>query len=271
MKWVSGAATSLAVLLTSSTVHGHIELRSPEARYGPEDQKFGPCGRRRGSERANVTTFEAGQTIEVVWEETVDHPSHYRIMFDADGQDDFFDPECISHCDNRRDPEMPTFALGGDPMILLDGIGDEDGPLRRANVTLPNIECDNCTLQLIQVMYDKRPYEIGGNDLYYTCADLVLERAPGPDAGSPSDAGPRAEGDAGAPGAEDAGRRDAASRPVEDSGSSSADAGRPLEAGGGSVEGACSASGTPSGALTLLGLGICWLVTRSGRSRRRRH
>lgn len=41
---------------------------------------------------------------------------------------------------------------------------------------LPDVECDNCTLQAIQVMYDKPPYVTPGNDLYYQCADLVLRR-----------------------------------------------------------------------------------------------
>ena len=40
-------------------------------------------------------------------------------------------------------------------------------------VTLPDVECERCTLQLIQVMTDKAPYG-DGNDLYYQCADLAL-------------------------------------------------------------------------------------------------
>src|SRR5690606_6077325 len=39
--------------------------------------------------------------------------------------------------------------------------------------TLPDIECESCTLQVVQVMYDKKPYG-DGNDLYYQCADIAL-------------------------------------------------------------------------------------------------
>jgi hypothetical protein len=43
-------------------------------------------------------------------------------------------------------------------------------------VTLPNIECANCTLQIIQVMNDLQfhfqPYP--ADDIYYACIDLVL-------------------------------------------------------------------------------------------------
>ncbi|MFA9472798.1 MAG: hypothetical protein ACERNK_19695, partial [Deltaproteobacteria bacterium] len=59
-----------------------------------------------------------------------------------------------------------------------------------ATVTLPNVTCDNCTLQVIQVMYDKPPYTTPGNDIYYQCADLVLrEGAAPPDADAGTDAG----------------------------------------------------------------------------------
>jgi hypothetical protein len=48
------------------------------------------------------------------------------------------------------------------------------------DLTLPDLECDECTLQLAQIMTDKAPYVPGTNDLYYNCVDLVLpEPAPG--------------------------------------------------------------------------------------------
>jgi hypothetical protein len=57
-------------------------------------------------------------------------------------------------------------------------------------VTLPNVECDNCTLQIIQVMednafhgdYDPTP-GVGIEDIYHQCIDLVLKAGtpPGPD------------------------------------------------------------------------------------------
>jgi len=61
------------------------------------------------------------------------------------------------------------------PSVLLDNIADG---LSSTEVTLPNVQCDNCTLQLIQVMYDKPPWG-DGNDIYYQCADLVLTPNPG--------------------------------------------------------------------------------------------
>ncbi len=45
-------------------------------------------------------------------------------------------------------------------------------------ITLPNEPCPACTLQLIQVMQDKPPWG-DGNDIYYQCADLVIEAGAG--------------------------------------------------------------------------------------------
>jgi hypothetical protein len=54
------------------------------------------------------------------------------------------------------------------------------------DLTLPNVEGDNCTLQLIQMMTDKPPYATAttSDDIYFACVDLVLSAtAPPPDAG----------------------------------------------------------------------------------------
>jgi len=124
----------------------------------------------------NVTTFEAGTTITLQWLETVPHPGHYRIAVDLDGQDDLMDP-----------PQIMDFY--SNDTVLLDNIADNTGTgMYEATVTLPEMTCDNCTLQLIQVMYDKAPpmrpnLVYGDDDIYYQCADIRLV-APGSDVGT---------------------------------------------------------------------------------------
>jgi hypothetical protein len=168
----TAAAIIICFSLLPSLANAHIGLDEPASRYGPDELKPGPCGLAGGGRSANITYYEPGETIEVRWNEYVDHPGHYRIAFDADGDDDFVDP-----------PEM--MDLYSNEAVLLDGISDEDYGEQDyvATVTLPNIECDNCTLQVIQVMYDKPPYETPGNDIYYQCADLVLIEGGGPPPG----------------------------------------------------------------------------------------
>jgi hypothetical protein len=114
----------------------------------------------------------------------------------VDGDDDFVDPASMDE-------------LYSNEAVLLDGIEDHPAgdPIYAVRVMLPDLECDNCTLQLIQVMYDKPPYEVGGNDIYYQCADLVLIEGGAPvemvDGGTPSgtsDGGaPTGTSDGGAP------------------------------------------------------------------------
>ena len=156
----------------------HIGLRFPPSRYGDSVLKEGPCGLAGGGRSDNVTVLEPGARLEVVWDEYVNHPGHFRISFDVAGDGDFVDPACLSGCDTRS-PEIDTYS---NATVLLDDIPDTpQGGESRATVTLPDIECDRCTLQVIQVMYDKPPYTVPGNDIYYQCADLVLKRSAPPD------------------------------------------------------------------------------------------
>ncbi|HLU65424.1 MAG TPA: SCE4755 family polysaccharide monooxygenase-like protein [Kofleriaceae bacterium] len=169
----------------------HVQLRAPLQRTS--SQKSGPCGATGSVRGTAVCTFRPGQTITIAFDETVEHPGHFRIAFDPDGQD-FVDP--VTPDDINNSPE-----------VLLDDIPDRDvrgaDPSYTQVITLPDVECDNCTLQLIQVMTDKPPFG-DGNDLYYQCADIVLSAdAPEtPEAGclpgavgDPPDAGPGGGGD----------------------------------------------------------------------------
>ena len=128
--------------------------------------KVAPCGASgdgRATDASRITTLPAGVTLSVQFRETIDHPGHFRIAFDDDGQDAFEDP--TSYEDIQATPGLP---------VLADGIIEPtSGSDYIVEVTLPDIECSRCTLQLIQVMTDRAPYG-DGNDLYYQCADLVL-------------------------------------------------------------------------------------------------
>ena len=171
------AAVAITSLAVAPPARAHICLEAPVSRVGPScnvlsAQKPGPCGiNTRGK---NVTEFKPGETITVTLNETVDHPSHYRIAFNPNGSE-FEDPA------NKDDKD------GKKPFVLLDGIMDEAAARQSVKVTLPNMTCDNCTLQLIQVMYDKTGNGFGNDDIYYACADIVLKGSAGDVA--PGDAG----------------------------------------------------------------------------------
>lgn len=157
---------ALSLVICALPAAAHIRLDEPAARYS--DQKVGPCGKADGERTDRVTVYKPGATITVRWTETIDHPGHFRVAFDDDGDDDFPVPAAFDD-------------TSGGPTVLVDGIADASGGEYEQQVTLPDVECESCTLQLIQMMTDKPPYG-DGNDLYFQCADIAL-RADAPDEG----------------------------------------------------------------------------------------
>jgi hypothetical protein len=174
------AALAAGFQLLTSTAFAHIELQSPLNRYSDikaGDNKSCPCGSgttnrscRKPEEFADpdrspdrATTFAPGDTITVRFDEYVGHSGRYRIAFDPDGASlDAFNENILL---DEPDPGGNTGNMG-------------QGSLWQFQVTLPNMTCDNCTLQLIQVMdgntTDKvlNPVDRGGT--YFQCADIVL-------------------------------------------------------------------------------------------------
>jgi Lytic polysaccharide mono-oxygenase, cellulose-degrading len=238
-----------AVSLAAPAASAHVQLRAPQQR--DIDQKAGPCGLPDSTRGENVCEFQPGATITVEWDETVEHPGHFRVSFDDDGTDDLIDP---SDYDDYYASEA----------VLVDEIGDRDvgadgNPRYSMQIELPDIECDNCTLQLIQVMSDKPPWgPEGGDDIYYQCADLVLSpdapAEPAPDCGATTgeDAGPDPGGESDAGGASDAGS----------GGEGEGSDGTSDDASDTSDEGGCATSGSSSGTGLLIALAALALACR---------
>lgn len=172
----------LLVLGTPAVAAAHIQLQNPLPRT--LDQKIGPCGNATSPRSASPTVLPPGATITVTWKETINHPGHYRISFDEDGTD-FTIP--LSFTDTTQTEN-----------VLVDSIADSAtaNSTYTQEITLPDVECENCTLQLIQMMTDKPPYG-DGNDIYFSCADIALRTgAPmPPDGGVPDPSDPDAGAD----------------------------------------------------------------------------
>ena len=171
-----GASVLLLVFGMSDSAEAHVCMVYPMSRVGDgcvarSPQKMGPCGINERS--ANVSEFRPGETITLELNETINHPSHFRVSFNPDGGE-FHDPTSIDD------------KAGGHPFVLLDGIEDADDAMQQLQVTFPTTPCEDCTLQLIQVMYDKQGNGFGGasggpndnDDIYYSCADIVLRGEP---------------------------------------------------------------------------------------------
>jgi uncharacterized protein (TIGR03382 family) len=196
-----------------------------------DPQKQQHCGDPAVTRTARVTTLAPGSTITVKWAETIQHTGWFRIAFQPNGEVFGIPPASNGPNSNNMPSNWPTEDRTGltDPVngsiVLKDRI--LDGTLM-TDVTLPNVECTNCTLQFIQVMTRAANYT-GAGDIYFNCADITLS-ANAPDAGV---------------------------QPEVDAGTVGGDAGT---GGGnnpnGAVTGGCSTGGATGGlpALVLLGL-----------------
>ncbi len=194
-KLVIGAATiALAgAWLSPARAHAHFTLLKPDswlvedALGGP--QKGGPCGPGGYDDvepvpySSAVTTFHAGDTVSVQWQEEIYHPGYFRIALapvaakDATSTD-FPDPPLTDAVACNYDKAaVPT---GAHDNVLADGLFMTDTQLANnrslmQDVTLPNQPCDHCTLQVVQVMEGHGP----PNCFYFHCADITILPADG--------------------------------------------------------------------------------------------
>ncbi len=229
--------TVLFLGMLSSTALAHIEMLSPMPRYPrgmDNDNKACPCGVGESNRLCNVegdrsdpdrnaarvTTLTAGGTVTVRFDEYIAHAGRYRVAIDYDGADlEDFNSNILV---DIEDPAGNIGNTGG-------------GSIWEIDVPLPNVNCDTCTLQLIQMMDGNTADPVAdpvNRSTYYTCADITLSGADpdAPDAGA-------GVADAGAnPGSPDAGD--------EDPGTDPAPSGSGCQTGSGS---------SPFGLLALLG------------------
>jgi hypothetical protein len=178
----------LTAVLFSQPVSGHTRIK-PGSTLTPRStssgEKTGPCGATSPTTDASKrTSLIPGQKFTVFWEETIQHPGHFRIAFSPDGQ------------------------AGFDQNVLLDNIADnQNGQVNyndpasfhqfSATITIPSKLCETCSLQVIQVMTENPAMPSN----YYSCADIRISNTPGSATPKvpPSNSSTGAGGETGAP------------------------------------------------------------------------
>jgi hypothetical protein len=201
------SAGLLALAPSTATAHFYIDYPDASVYPGPspvpwwhEDsagspQKLGPCGDEDDATDAGggptgvVTPFVAGQTITIQWTEVVSHTGWYRIAL-ATARNQFVDPPvAVDSSGNSADagiespPVFPVLADG----IYKHAAGSAPMTWPPYSLTLPNMTCTKCTIQVIQVMLD-HPSNLGNlpdgapnpdGFLYHHCIDISLRAADG--------------------------------------------------------------------------------------------
>lgn len=176
----------LLSLFVAKNAEAHFKLTAPaswtmESRLG-DPQKQSPCGGEGGTPTNAVTTFLPGQTITIEFQETIYHPGHFRVALAAN-RADLIDPVMVIDANgNSVSAEIQAPPV---PPVLVDGLflrTANSGPsntIFTQDITLPNSECRNCTLQIIQFMTGHGP----PNYIYFHCATVDIVNPPPPDAG----------------------------------------------------------------------------------------
>lgn len=163
------------LLLFSFFADAHIRMTSPIGRMNTRDDvKFtnpnptaqtvpdnpGPCS----TFTTPMTTrlqYVAGQTINVSFSETINHPGRFIVQFSPGGGQGFWSPA------NQ----------------LANVADTQSGGVRTLPVRLPTTPCDTCMMRVLQQM-DDQPGEF-----YVQCFDITLT-APAPGQAPPSDPQP---------------------------------------------------------------------------------
>lgn len=185
------SAAALAVFFVPSLAHAHITLTDPPARHPPADQKDGPCGNGPGDSRttdpAKITEYTAGETITIEFTETIQHASTYRVMLSRTGDSGFIDPTSFE--DTTLDEASGELADGIEDLTPLQPATTAEE--HSIEVTLPSEPCEECTLQLIQLM---REGAFDADSIYYQCADIVILPGEGSGTGGASSGGASGSG-----------------------------------------------------------------------------
>ena len=168
----------------------HFILQSPKSAVVEnvlgDPQKAGPCGvtaAKPGTPTGEVTALTGGEMLHVKVKETIYHPGFYRIALSVlDRAELPADPE-----DTTRDTPRGPYSVSGKidknpkPPVLLDGLWEhrERKPAQEweIDVKIPNINCDKCTIQVIQFMED-HGINTEGRFTYHHCADLKITANP---------------------------------------------------------------------------------------------
>jgi MYXO-CTERM domain-containing protein len=185
-----GLAAPVVALMGSASAEAHLDLLSPPARaMGQEGDgtqlKNKPCGQSSNARTTDrVTKLQGGRRLDILIKEYIDHPGYFAVAFDPDGDDSFPFPRAGTDLlDVETDDPKAQFPVDGKSVLGVRA--DKDGNCAGENaehtcsipITVPNLSCRNCTLQVTQMMYDSVGDHNEANDLYYQCADIEIEQS----------------------------------------------------------------------------------------------
>jgi hypothetical protein len=181
---VAGAA--IIAVAAPAAAYAHFILQTPnswivENNLG-DPQKAGPCGGATGKTvepTGKVTEVMGGELLRIAVKETIYHPGFFRVALAVNSRDELpKDPEDTTR-EGPRGPISVSAKVDPSPKapVLADGLWTHRTRVPQQEfetyVKIPNINCDHCTLQVIQFM-EEHGVNTDGRFTYHHCADIKI-------------------------------------------------------------------------------------------------
>jgi hypothetical protein len=181
----------------AASADAHFVLISPAAslvqnRQG-DPQKIAPCGgvsanpargtpANPGVPSGAVTSVKGGTQLPLLVQESIFHPGHYRVALARTASQLPPDP-AVTTAQTERGVRSQSAVIQNPPVppVLLDGIfAHTERPTQNfeAEIPIPNINCQNCVLQVIEFMADHPGVAVDGGHSYHHCAVLNITADP---------------------------------------------------------------------------------------------
>ena len=194
---ITNLLIAVVIVGIAARADAHFVLISPAAslvqdRIG-DPQKIGPCGgvsanpgrgtaANPGVPSGAVTSVKGGTNLPLLVQESIFHPGHYRVALGRTAKQLPPDPE-VTTAQTARGTRSQSAVIQNPTVspILLDGIfAHTERPTQNweAQIPIPNINCQNCVLQVIQFMADHPGIAVDGGHSYHHCAILNIMADP---------------------------------------------------------------------------------------------
>jgi len=183
------AASAVLSVVVPVALHAHFKLVEPASWLIEDDrgdpQKAGPCGGTNtdyGKPSYAVTQAVGGSKLHIKVVETIYHPGHYRVALAVNSPAELpVDPKATTETTDRGPRSVSAEIMNPvQAPVIADGLfphqAKVDGPLE-TDVTLPNISCRRCTLQIIQFM-EQHAVNNPGMYTYHHCTALQITADP---------------------------------------------------------------------------------------------
>jgi hypothetical protein len=169
----------------------HFRLLEP-ASWIQESEELGdpqwsaPCGgtlTNPGKPTGAITKVQGGEKLHIRIREMAFHPGFYRVALAVNSRSELpADPEATSEVgpDGRQRSTAGAIHYPASPPVLADGLFPHIAPFdkeQEADVEIPNISCEKCTLQVIEFMAAHGRNK-DGDYTYHHCADLQIRANP---------------------------------------------------------------------------------------------